>query len=974
MEWNVMNINDRLDGIVQNSDERSFRENLFAEIGKDIGDDVDQKFIYGLYFQLISQSVKQFGLDETNKNNFFKKLSGNKLYSENLLSIFKILCQAHKKEDQRWLSDLVIGMFCGKTDQDLLRLLEWFVPFKRRLYTLLGTNNEQIQYCKIELEFMSITHRDKNEMILCSSANTCKTGSLFQMALDSLFCACNVSEAKLNSDELVELIDKAATDVSGLGKILHIIELNNTGNVKLSMPQNDIRSVISSFQSKPMSKFWNVCKYDFGLNVFNMCIRGKGSADTDKIDATESNNILCRLNRGLNDNDKLKIHRLKNSCNGTNFLFDQVSEENGTAESYHYEDSVLNDNGKQITERVLGLLLPSGYKLINENEGMSVERSEGNKTKYKKIADKINEIKKLRDKYCNQSIEYSKLEKKYKNENNAEKEKEMRLEKEKYKRLSETPEVELQSAFDSWLLEFCPPDCPKLPDSESEFRKKLEIDTNSYRQLRECFKKTFSLSGNISKEMFDDMLAVILYQYTEGIQQTSEIYPDAERRNKWMENVRKLFVGQYNENGQLDSCAAGSMMSYAAKYFKFMDEFLNKEDTPSKVYNLPVNFFKYDENDPDIMYSPLNYIQVLIQTAAVLMKIDSADKETRKIFNRNANKLVWMFEDKSNKAKNYYQNLQTKINEYVSNHSNIKRQEVLVGLLCGGIKNFTKTKCEAICNMAHQITEFDLDDPMRKHATQLNFVRAKKKENGELVGCKLYENGILSVDVNLTKQLEMSRKFPPLIDELTECETEVEIKTTLDMANWDDLKCLNTEQFLKRLDNRVILDNIMYEDQIRPFLWSEHEYVKYIFGKSYSMKCAVLYAKFWVFTTDSTDLIRAFRWGFLYALMERIVGFFPCVFFLMLALIFYPFSRYNTNRIYRFIEQTVRTKLGDRVDDVNPDKDQDENKNQELKQNDLGEQESNDFLKDLDFDLFNIETPTSDASFQTNRAHIPWRK
>lgn len=693
--------------------ETALHEQFFQTIDNSISDVEIRSKIKSLYNEIMSER-KQNGRPD---DKLFGELLSNEVYQKNLLCIMELICTTLDRGD----CDLFRDILSKKTTDSLLE-------FCRKFDSGANTKNLKIDI-DIDIDKMMLMHENANEVILSSISNTCKSGDVF-----------SANTSNVDSDFYISDFDAKFECINECTELIKYFQRKKLQAGKIG---EKIKRICRGIE--PNKDFWSKVRDRFGLNVFNMCIRGKGSDDTSRIDIDPTNNLLARLNNGLHGNDKLKIYT---TASGTYFLFDQVSKsKNGDYEVMHYRNSVLNDNGKRITERVLNLFLPPDYKLENQDEKFVVRKTE--QSKYEKIANKIDEINKLFDIYQDKEIKCKKLANRYKKDKDAVNEQTMRQKAKEYEQAKNKIFSELEERLNEWQLEFCPNGYPDLPDSELDFRKKLKSDTDSYEKVRECFRKTFKLSVNdINKNIFDDMLATILYRYIATIHQASDIYPDAAERNTFMNALRKQFGGECS-NGKLDSYALGTITERSVKYFKYLDEMetVRQGMCDASKYKLPEKFFEYNENDEDCMCTALNYIQVLIQSAIAVMKIDAADTEIRIRFNRNANKLKRIFENGTEEA-NYYQELKTKIEESILNNPDDKRQEIFVKLLLDGVMDYSENQIQEICDMALKFTDFDLDNPTREHVTQINCVRAEKDEQGNLVGCKFDTKGMLSVEVS----------------------------------------------------------------------------------------------------------------------------------------------------------------------------------------------------------------------------------
>lgn len=652
----------------KNSYELELREKFSQLVDNSINDETKRKRIKVLYNGIILERDRKGRPDDK----LFGELLSNEVYQKNLLCIMDLICTTSNPEDHETLRDIL----SAKTTDGLLEICRKFDS---------GTNTKNL---KIDIDKMMLMHETANEAILSSISNTCKVGDVFSK-----------NTANVGSDLYISTF---GARYELINKCTELIKYFQQKKLEADRTGRKIERICRGIS--PNEHFWSKVRDRFGLNVFNMCIRGKGSYDTNRIDTDPANNLLARLNDGLNNDDKLKIYT---PHEGTYFLFDQVTKsKDNDNEVSNYRNSVLTDRGKRITKRVLNLFLPPDYEVEHQKNKIFVRPVNA-------IASEIDRVIFLA-KNDKSSPEY---------------------------KLSEA----LSNELDAWVSGFFP---NGLPDKEEEFRKKFEANKLSSQNKEllekalESFNTTFALSVKVDKDRFVDMLSAILYKYTEQIHLVSGDKPHPkEERDSFLKNLRSADGFMFSPIDIINT--------YAAKYFRSLDEVdkIKNGISDEQTYKLPGKFFEYNENDADCMYTALNYIQVLIQAAIAIVKIDKADAEIRIRFNRNANKLGRMFENETQEADGDYQDLKMKIEKIVLNNPDAKKQEIFVKLLLDGVMDYSENQIQEICDMAQKFTDFDLDNPTREHVTQINCVRANKDAQGNLVGCKFDTKGVLSVEV-----------------------------------------------------------------------------------------------------------------------------------------------------------------------------------------------------------------------------------
>ena len=544
------------------------------------------------------------------------------------------------------------------------------------------------------------TFESKNSLIVRFRDNTCKIGKTYEEQWQNL----------IQTNTLGGSLRHAERD---LHQAQWSQATNNLFGIKADEIQKKIKEDYEGHQTIKVHKLARTLTQK--VNVLNACFRGKGSGDHADTDSDEYN-IFSMLNKGLQGDKELKlcqVYELK-------FLFDRVSYRRNDNENdepmgryKEYDDSKLNTLGKRITERVLKLFLPKDeYEIKNEyGEIKAVAKN----NKYS-VAEYYLEY-------------FDKLKK-------------------------ENPHYKIRTDFGSVMSEFCKNNFPApegLPDTEQEFRDKIDKIN-----CEDIIKSINNMNILIDKNDFVDMLVGILYVHDEKIHG----YTHSERgkttqdvKTGILKGFRRAFAlpDEFDDEGEVDP--ASVIFNYAPNYFK--------AKTNITIQGLPFAFAGYSSNDPEKKYSPLNYIQALFASALIVKKYYEDDFETRGIVASNINRLRNIFVADSDADYNLvYNEIQTQIKKNPS----MKPQELFAMMICNGTVYTTKNAASKnetdditnICDVAHDLTEYDLDDKTRKQATQLNFVELPKNAEGKERGWYINKG-----DGTLMLPLDIDRLYNP---------------------------------------------------------------------------------------------------------------------------------------------------------------------------------------------------------------------
>ena len=483
--------------------------------------------------------------------------------------------------------------------------------------------------------------------------------------------------------------------------------------------------------------------------VFNIAFCGR--KDSDEVDVDEDQyNIFYMLNDCWPVHQQLKLFGNGNvKC----FLFDQIR--NG---------SQLNKLGLRITERVLKLFLPEDQYAVNLNNSYADNN-----------AQKVISVTKKNCKYseaANVFSQHKPVDSVYNH-----------LTSPEYDKLDQLLRILCTNHFSQGL-----------PEGVDDFKTKLNsIDIN------DIIKHINEMGMKLEKNDFVDMLSSILYVRDEDIH--------AEFRN--LKQNRSAFVGVPLSWEDLTLGPLDVIRDFIPKWLK------KKSINP--IENLPSAFVAYTSNDDKTVFSPIHYIQALFASPLIVKKYHEADAQTKA-------KIIWnidyLRDALVNPNENGYNVLVAQLNCCMKKY-NMNPQEVFAAMICNGTAFTTKLNNDkipkgekdditSICEVAYNLTEYDLDNDMREHVTQLNFVELVKNKEGKTTEGKV-TGGFLVVPMNAKR---LFSEYEYNVSDDTEWEWNYEENDIENNKNLEGSENNNINNSNQNENNNQGQKNVSIEEQI----------------------------------------------------------------------------------------------------------------------------------------------------------------
>lgn len=293
--------------------------------------------------------------DETNGEKYFN----------NLVCILELLDFLHTEQN---LADYdnCRNKIRAAHDDKLVEAIKNFVPTENdRMVVLEDKNGNRFETPGIQICASFTFFEDEASILSCSPDNTCMSDEAYKRQYYNKF--------------LKNLYADLGTLFKSLQDVVHQKKwecaLKNIGITK-----DDIENLLSGERRDLYNNARILTEHDKNeIQFFNIAVRGKGNGDRCDID-NKKYDLFSLFNKKLPFFSKgfSRYHIGGTARDAINYLFDKVSYDLDFPyeEGYNNSNSVLNDHGKRITERVLKLFLDENkYNVINEGSNIRVEEN-----------------------------------------------------------------------------------------------------------------------------------------------------------------------------------------------------------------------------------------------------------------------------------------------------------------------------------------------------------------------------------------------------------------------------------------------------------------------------------------------------------------------------------------------------------------------------------------------------------------------